>query len=242
VVLKKVLVFLLFLSAFCFAQEKLNIAVSANARFAVEEIAKVFQKKHRIKINIISSSSGKLASQIIKGAPFDVFLSADMKYPQKLYTLKRAVYRPRVYAYGILILWSFKDKNLSVNRLTEYKKIAVANPKLAPYGRATVEALRFYRLFDKVKEKIIYGESVSQVNQYIIKKLVDAGFTSKSSLFSPNLKEKGYFVDIDENAYSPIKQGAVLISKKAIAEEFYNFLFSKQAKEIFKKYGYKVDE
>ena len=237
--MKKVLFLILIFINFSIAQV-LNIAVSANASFALREIIKEFKKKQKsIKINLITSSSGKLASQILNGAPYDVFLSADMHYPQILYKKGIAKTKPKVYAYGILVLWSFKIKNLNINSLKIAKKIAIANPKIAPYGKKAIEAINYFKIYKDIKNKIVLGESISQVNQYIIKNLVDVGFTSKSSVFSYG--KKGYWIEIEKNAYSPIKQGVILISDKKPAKEFFNFVLSKKAKQIFKKYGYEIN-
>lgn len=237
--MKKVLFLVLFFINFSIAQV-LNIAVSANASLALKDIVKEFQKKYKnIKINLIVSSSGKLASQILNGAPYDVFLSADMHYPQILYKNGVVKTKPKVYAYGVLVLWSFKIKNLNMNSLITAKKIAIANPKIAPYGKKALEAINFFKIYKNIKSKLILGESVSQVNQYIIKKLVDVGFTSKSSIFA--YAKKGYWIEIDKNAYSPIKQGIVLISNKNEAKDFFNFILSEKSKQIFKKYGYEIN-
>ncbi|HIE58711.1 MAG TPA: molybdate ABC transporter substrate-binding protein [Persephonella sp.] len=237
--MKKVLFLFLIFVNFSIAQV-LNIAVSANAGFALKEVVKEFQKKYKnIKINLIVSSSGKLASQILNGAPYDVFLSADMYYPQILYENKVAKTKPKVYAYGVLVLWSFKIKNLNINSLKTAKKIAIANPKIAPYGKRALEAIHFFKMYKDVKSKLVLGESVSQVNQYIIKKLVDLGFTSKSSIFA--YAKKGYWIEIDKNTYSPIEQGIVLISDKKEAKEFFDFVLSEKSKQIFKNYGYEIN-
>ena len=218
----------------------LNIAVSANASFALKEVVKEFQKKYKnIKINLIVSSSGKLASQILNGAPYDVFLSADMHYPQILYEKGVTKTKPKFYAYGVLVLWSFKIKNLNINSLKTAEKIAIANPKIAPYGKRALEAINYFKIYKNIKNKLVLGESVSQVNQYIIKKLVDLGFTSKSSILA--YAKKGYWIEIDKNAYSPIKQGIVLISDKKEAKEFFDFILSKKSKQIFKNYGYEIN-
>ena len=236
--MKKVLIFLLTFFSFSLAQT-LNIAVSANASYALKEIVKEFKKSYKdIKINLIVSSSGKLASQIINGAPYDVFLSADMYYPEILYKKGVAKTKPKVYVYGVLVLWSFKIKNPNINSLKSAKKIAIANPRIAPYGKKALEVINHFRLYKATKNKLVLGESVSQVNQYIIRKLVDIGFTSKSSVYA--YSKKGYWKEIDKKAYSPIKQGIVLISDKKYAKKFYEFIFSKKAKKIFKKYGYDI--
>jgi len=135
---------------------------------------------------------------------------------------------------------SLKD---GISTLTKLKKIAVPNPKNAPYGRAAFEVLKNIGLLEKLKNRLVYGESVSQSTQYIYKRLVDAGFTSKSVVLSPKMSGRGVWIEIDSSLHSPISQGVVLLKKgqeNGKATLFYRFLFSEKAKQIFKKYGYKV--
>ncbi|WP_457639099.1 molybdate ABC transporter substrate-binding protein [Persephonella sp.] len=221
-----------------------TVAVSANVQYAVQELVKAFREKYPdIPVKTVTASSGKLTAQIERGAPYDIFMSADMKYPMYLYRKGVTAGKPQVYAEGVLVLWSMKnipvkDKGLKVLESKELKKIAVPNPKNAPYGRASVEVLKNLGMYEKVKNRIVYGESVAQTSQYIYRQLVDAGFTAKSIVLSPKLKNKGVWVEVNRNLYSPIKQGAVLVKNSSGAEKFYRFLFSKKAKEILKKYGY----
>ncbi len=223
------------------------VAVSANAQYALNDVIKLFTKKYpSIKVKKVVSSSGKLTNQIIKGAPFDIFLSADMKYPSFLYEKGFALNKPKVYAYGVIVIWTTKDiplKKLKLKAITKAKKIAVANPKTAPYGKESIKILKKAGIFPKVKNKIIFGESISQVNYYILKGIVDVGFSSKSSVIYYKNINNNQWIEVDKNLYNPIKQGAVILKNargKIYAIKFYNFLFSKEAKEIFKKYGYIV--
>lgn len=243
---KKVILFLL-LVFFSVHGEEITVAVSANAQYAIKDIIQEFRKLHPdTNIKTVVSSSGKLTNQILRGAPFDIFFSADMKYPSFLYKKKIAITKPKVYAYGVLVLWTAKDiplKNLNI--LLQVSKIAVANPKNAPYGRESINVLKNTNLYQKVKSKIIYGESIAQVNFYIVKRLVDVGFTSKSSVLSPKLKHTGKWLEIDKSLYNPIKQGVVVLKNgkgKKTVFSFYKFIFSKKAKEIFQKYGYIVKD
>ncbi|NPA51469.1 MAG: molybdate ABC transporter substrate-binding protein [Aquificae bacterium] len=225
------------------------IAVSANAQYAVDEIINTFKKENpKVDIKKVVSSSGKLTNQIIKGAPFDIFLSADMKYPNYLYKKGYTINKPKVYAYGLIVLWTLKPlplKKEKLNILQKVKKIAVANPRTAPYGRESINIIKKLGILEQIKTKIIFGESISQVNYYIIKKLVDVGFTSKSSVLSPKMKNKGIWVEVDKNLYKPIEQGAVLLKTakdKKSAYTFFEFLFSSKGKKIFEKYGYLIKQ
>jgi molybdate transport system substrate-binding protein len=215
--------------------QKLRIAVAANAQFVSRILAQEFKKQIGIEAELIVSSSGKLTTQIEQGAPFDIFLSADMKYPQELYSKQFATAKPEIYAYGKLVMWSKKGIDLSkgLNSLTNnsVKKIAIANKALAPYGEAAEQALQRTNLLARLKTKLVYGESIAQVNQYLLTGVADVAFTAKSVVLDPNL-------------YKPIAQGVVVLkSSKAEnlkhAIQFYKFLFSAKAKQIFKQYGYK---
>ncbi len=236
----------LFLISFSYSQT-IIVAAAANTKFAIEDIRKLFEKENpEIKVKTVISSSGKLTAQILKGAPFDVFVSADIKYPVFLYKKGLTSDKPKIYAYGSIVLWTTKEigiKNIKDLLKPEIKKIAVANPKTAPYGRETVNALKFYKIYDRIKKKIVFGESISQTSQYIYKGFVDAGFTAKSIVLAPEMKNKGHWIEIDKKAYNPIEQGAVILKNSKnidAAKKFFSFLFSKEAKSILKKYGYSV--
>ncbi|MFM7022088.1 MAG: molybdate ABC transporter substrate-binding protein [Flavobacteriales bacterium] len=238
--------FLLFLLGTAFLPEdKITIAVAANAQYALKALETQYEKETGKQIELIVGSSGKLTAQIKEGAPFDIFISADMDFPNQLHKGNLTLAAPKTYAYGSLVLWSAViEDGLLMNTLlsTNVKSIAIANPKLAPYGVAAVDVMNYYKLYEKVEKKIVYGESISQVNQYITSKTADVGFTAKSVVMSPEMQGKGRWIDIDKKAYKPIEQGAVLlkhaIGNKTDAEAFYNYLYSTKAKNIFKKYGY----
>lgn len=246
--MKKILLFLWLMVPQVYAQT-VRVAVAANAQFVMEELETVFEKETGIQLETIINSSGKITTQIQQGAPFDVFLSADMHYPDVLFKEGLTTAAPKIYAYGALVVWTIgatkPTKDLSFLTQPSIKKIALANPKLAPYGVAAQEALTYYRLFDKTQEKWVMGESISQVNQYIVSHVVEVGFTAKSVVLDPSLKDKGTWIEIDPKTYRPIAQGVVLLKKKNVepslaARRFYDFLFSKRAHAIFRKFGYRV--
>jgi molybdate transport system substrate-binding protein len=242
---------ILLLTAYCFAQTKLTVAAAANVQYVMNELVKDFGNSTGIKTDIILNSSGKLTAQIKEGAPYDVFVSADMKYPQELYKSGFAIDSPKVYAYGSLVLWTTQtgikpSNDLGVLTSAAVKKIAIANPATAPYGEASVEAMNYYKVYNNVKDKLVYGESISQTNQYIISGSADIGFTAKSIVLSDEMKNKGTWIDVDRKAYSPVKQGVVILkhgnkTNADAAKKFYDYLFSKKAKNILKKYGYMVE-
>ena len=232
--------------------EKITVAVAANMQFAMDSLKAKFENETGIKVEVILGSSGKLTQQIEEGAPYDVFVSADTKYPAELYNKNFTADSPRVYANGLLILWTGRgniqpSSNLRVLLGDDIKKIALPNPKTAPYGVAAAEALKYYNVLDKVQPKLVYGESISQTNQFILTQSADIGFTAKSVVVADEMKSKGQWVAVDIRSYSPIAQAAVRLkhgeqNAKQASEKFYGFLYSAAAKEIYKKFGYVVNE
>ena len=226
-------------------RKKLTIATAANVQFAMKELVEVFTQETRIEAEIIHGSSGKLLAQIMEGAPYDVFVSADMKYPNTLFEADKTEAKPKVYAHGKLVLWSIKgsiNPSLQILATDSVSHIAMANPKTAPYGVATKELLKHYNIYGPVKEKLVFGEGIGQTNQFINSGAADIGFTAMSVVMSPKLTTKGKWVALDSSTYTSIAQGAVVIKKKdkniEDAQAFYRFLFSDKAKTILKKYGY----
>jgi len=215
------------------------IGSAANLTYVMPEIIKKFNDQYpNIKIKIIFSSSGKLTAQIVRGANIDIFLSADMKYPLKLYKLGFAKFPPKIYAKGKIVLFSLKYKNLSLKNLDKFSSIAISKPLTTPYGRAAIEAFKKAGIYNNIQDKLVYAETVSSVFKYL--NSVDVGVVSKSAIYSKNVKNLGkfYYKEINSSLYSPINQGILLLSNKDGAKKFYNFMLSKEAKDILKKYGY----
>ena len=238
--------FILFSSVYAFAGD-LTVAVAANVQYTFEELKAEFQKETGIAVKQIIGSSGKFTTQIENGAPFDIFLSADMDYPQTLEKEGLTYNAPKIYAYGTLVLWTMNGVDLSkgIKVLSDptVGKIAIASPKTAPYGRQAVNAVKYYDLYTKVNKKFVYGESVAQTNQFIMSKAADVGVTAKSIVLAPNMKDQGQWIEIEKAAYEPIAQGVVILkhARKGNLEDakkFFGFLYSNEAGEIFKKYGY----
>jgi len=242
-------IILLFAILNLLSAQNIRVAVAANVSYAIKDVISAYKKENKnSNISITVGSSGKLATQILNGAPYDIFLSANTSYPKKLYEKKVSNVPPKVYVKGLLALFTTKDFNISkgLDSLTnpKIKKIAIANYKTAPYGEAAKEALEKLNLYNKLKPKFIYGESIGQTLIFTLK-AADVGIVAKSLLYSKELskyKEGVNFVEIKPTLYNPIKQAALLISNSKEATNFYNFLFSKEAKDIFRKYGYIVDD
>jgi molybdate transport system substrate-binding protein len=221
------------------------VATAANMQFSMEEIAAEFEKENDIEISIITGSSGKLSAQILEGAPFDIFVSADSYYPDEISKAGKNKGLPRIYAYGKLILLSVNPSfKADLNELESdaINHIAIANPKTAPYGIAAEQALNYFGLFDKVKKKLVFGESVAQSNQFLISGAAELALTSKSTLSLLDDSQFTDFIELDIKSYEAIAQSAVLINTRnqPDAEKFYLFLFSDKAKAILLKNGYDI--
>lgn len=226
------------------SQEPLTIATASNMKVAMVAIQKAFEEKTGIRTQLVVASSGKLTAQIEAGAPFDIFVSADMKYPTTLFNKGFTKNKPHIYAFGTLILWTYKDNiepSLEILTSKSIKYIALANPKTAPYGRAAEEVIEFYSLKKDISAGLVFGESISQTNQFIQTKNVGIGFTSKSIIYSPHLKNKGKWIEIPREAYNPIVQGVIQLNTNKNSSEFYDFLCSQTAKTILKDHGYLIN-
>jgi molybdate transport system substrate-binding protein len=226
----------------------ITIAVSANVSYAIEELIEVFRETHiDTKVRVVLGGSGKLTAQIQNHAPYQLFMSADMLYPDSLYKSGIAITKPTIYAKGSLALLSGKKRDFSrgleILKDKDIAKISIANPKTAPYGRATVEALKSAKIYRGIKDKFIYSESISQSVAYTIT-ATDIGVIAKSSLFSPKMRrfrEGINWIEIDPSLYKAIEQGVVILKNAKNNKEvrsFYDFLYSPKAKEIFHKFGY----
>lgn len=225
----------------------LAVAASSDVKYAFADLQQAFSKSTGIEVKGVFGSSAILTAQIKSGAPFDLFLSDDMAYPNSLYKDGVAVDTPKVYAKGMLVLWTMKPINLSkgIQVLNDpaVKKIAMASPELTPYGREAINAMEHFKLRAANEQKLVYGESISQVNQYINSKSVDIGFTAKSIVLAPAVSGQGKWIELPKDSYQPIAQGAIilrfgsLMNPKA-ARRFLEFLSSPTARGILEKYGY----
>lgn len=241
------IVSLLFIQVACKSsrENEIQVAVAANLKSVVEKLKSDFKKNNdQIKLKIIIGSSGRITSQIINGAPYDIFLAANMEYPEKLYQVGKSISKPKVYASGSLIF--FTKNNTSIQNWKIIfkdelnKHIAIANPNVAPYGKAAAEVINNLK-YNDVKKKLVIGQNVMQTASIVLN-AADCGFISQSILYTEefkkyNIENKNWFL-INRSLYSPLKQGVVMINKNKKILKFYNFLFSNEAKKIFKKYGY----
>ncbi len=246
---KKLIIITLLLGTSLFA-DTIKIAVAANVSYAIDTLKDEFHLLYPdIKVQVALGSSGKLTAQIKNGAPYDLFMSANMKYPEALYSDGIAITEPKIYAKGGLAYLSTKNQNFTkgIHLVEEaiIEKIAVGNPKTAPYGQATREALKNAGLYEKIKNKFVYGESISQTVSYTVT-ATDMGFIAKSSLYSPRMAQykKGIHWEIvNPQLYTPISQGIVLLKNAKANSEvkaFYDFILGEKARKILIDFGYLV--
>ena len=243
--MKKILCFIiLFLicSQNTFA-EGIKVAVASNFAVTIKKIVKVYEESSGNKVSIILGSTGKLYAQIKHGAPFDIFLAADTLRPQLLEKENIAVDESRfTYAMGQLVLW-YPGKSLdpfSIDELRKlnFDKLSIANPKLAPYGRAAKQVLDHIGIFDKIKYRTVRGENIGQAYQYIESGNAQMGFVSLAHVI--DRQNTNSYWKVPSEYYSPIKQQAVLLNSKNETIEFYDFLKSETSKKIIQKFGYKT--
>jgi len=233
-------------------KQPLRVAAAGNISFVAEAIKKDFAEKHPdLQVEFSFASSGKLTAQIMNGAPFDVFLSADMGYPERLYQEGLTTASPEVYATGKLAIFSAGKirvkPEIDFVLDPEIKIIAIANPKLATYGTAAAEALTKSGLYEKVKSKFVIGENIFQTVQYSLS-AADMGFIAESALYTPSLEkfrsDSTNWWLVPDSLYQPIQQGVVLMKKSAdnqSAKTFISYIKSQGARNIFKQNGYHYD-
>jgi molybdate transport system substrate-binding protein len=242
-ILFQVLIVLL-MPALLSAEEKLNMAVAANFMQPVQKIAALFEKKTNIKIEATYASTGKLYSQIVNGAPYDVFLAADEERPGLLFRDGLAE-KPFIYASGQVILWSAKKEFCQAKNWRDavqnkkIRKIAIANVKTAPYGAVSMEALKKVGLWEDLQSKMVFAQDIAQSFQYAFTESVDVGFCAFSAAFSEQGKKGCFF---EANEAPPVVQAACVVKqtkKSAAARQFADFLNSPDAKAVKTSYGYR---
>jgi molybdate transport system substrate-binding protein len=231
------------------AEREINVAAAADLSAALQEVAAEYQQRTGVVVKLSFGSSGALTQQIENGAPFDLFFSADMDYPRQLIADGHAegasLYR---YAVGQLVIWLPPDSPLDVERqgmnvlLDEsVKKIAMANPQHAPYGRAAAAALKHYGLYEKVSSRLVLGENVAQAAQFVESGNAQAGFVALSHASAPAMQGKGKYWVVPADAYPPLDQGVVLISHSPNTKEaaaFLGFVKTEEAAGILRRYGF----
>lgn len=228
----------------------LSIAAASNLVYVLDELLAAFRAiEPHVALTVATGASGSLVAQIQNGAPFDVFLSADLVYPQSLVNRGHADAKTlTTFATGRLVLWTTKTAMTlgsieDVLRKPAVRRIALANPDTAPYGNAARSVLERLGLWDEVQPKVVLGETITQTAQFVETGNADVGFVALSLVLSPKLKNHGHWIPVPDELYLPIAQGAVITqrgSRNAAAGRFLKFLHSHSAREIFIRFGYQV--
>jgi molybdate transport system substrate-binding protein len=228
--------------------EEITIAAASDLSFAFREIVAEYEKTTANHVRLTLGSSGNFYAQIQNGAPFDLYFSADITYPRKLeeagLTVPGSIYQ---YAVGRIVMWTGNESRIDVTqgfealRAPTVKKIAIANPKHAPYGRAAVAAMEYFKVYDQVKDKLIFGENISQAAQFIESGACDIGIIALSLAVAPAVKSKGTYWEVPAEAHPAIEQGAVILKsskQQEPAKQFLAFIKDAQGQEIMKRYGF----
>ncbi|QKG30077.1 molybdate ABC transporter substrate-binding protein [Campylobacter sp. RM16187] len=236
------------IAAFNLNAGEINVFAAANVTYAFEELKAEFAKTNPdTKVTVTLGGSGALTTQIKNGAPADVFMAANMKFVENLDEAGFSATRPIVYAQGALALFSIRDIDFKkgIKAVEGLKAIAIALPESAPYGKASIEALKKDGIFDKVEKNIIYTKSISEALSSALS-AADAGFIAASAMYDPKMaqyKEGKNFILVNPDLYTPIDQGVILLKRgenNPEAKAFYDFILSEKAKEIFRKFGYNI--
>ncbi len=249
-ILSKLVASLVLLAAFAGAQE-ITAAAAADMSAALPELVAAYTKKTGQVVKLTFGSSGNLTNQIRNGAPFDVFFSADEEYPQQLIAeglvSEGTLYR---YAVGRLVLWVPGDSSLDLSKLgikalldPSVKKISIANPATAPYGRAAAAALRHFGIYDQVSSRLVLGENVSQAAQFVESGNAQAGLIALSHALAPAMKDKGRYWTVPLDAYPTLNQAVVVLSRSKqgdAARRFLDFLRTPEATSLLTSYGFSV--
>ena len=228
------------------------VAAAADLSFAIKEIAANYEKKTGNPVKLSLGSSGNFYAQISNGAPFDLFFSADIDYPRKLeeagLTVPNTLF---MYALGRIVIWVPKDSALNVEELkmkallhSSIRKVAIANPEHAPYGRAAVAALKHFGFYEQVQKKFVFGENISQTAQFVRSGAADIGIIALSLAVAPTMKQAGRYWEIPSESYPRIEQGAVIL-KAAQAkgnlepvQSLYGWFKAPEGQAILRRYGF----
>jgi molybdate transport system substrate-binding protein len=236
------------------ATQTITVAAAADLKFALDPIIADFEKQHsNVTVRVSYGSSGNLFAQIDNGAPFDLFLSADIDFPRKLIENKKAVADSLFsYAVGRVVVWVPNNSPVDVQKLgieallsLSVRKIAVANPEHAPYGRAAVAAMKKLGVYDKVSDKLVLGENIAQTAQFVESGAADIGLIALSLAVSPKMKSEGRYWEVPLDAYPRLEQGGVILSMSKqpdLTRQFRSVLVGPQGRETLRRYGFIMPE
>jgi molybdate transport system substrate-binding protein len=226
--------------------EKITIAAAADLKYAMDEIVSEYLKGHRAdEIEVIYGSSGKFHTQLQQGAPYDLFFSADIAYPEEMKKNGLAASDVIPYAFGRIVLWSavFDATKMTLESLTDPKfaKVAIANPKHAPYGKRAEEALRASGLWEKIESKLIFGDNIAHTAQFVQTENAQIGIIALSLAVNKELASKGGYWLIPDTLHEPLEQGFIITKRaadSALSKQFAEYMSSKNARAVMTKYGF----
>jgi molybdate transport system substrate-binding protein len=226
--------------------EKVTVAAAADLKFAMDEIVAAFKQAHPAdQVQVVYGSSGKFHAQIQQGAPYDLYFSADIAFPRELVKAGLAASEVKPYALGRIVLWSasLDASKMTLANLTdpEISRIAIANPKHAPYGKRAEEALRASSLWRKVEPKLVYGESIAHAAQFVQTGNAQVGIIALALALSPELASKGGYRLIPDKLHAPLEQGFIVTKRadrNALAKRFADYMESSPVRAVMTKYGF----
>jgi molybdate transport system substrate-binding protein len=235
-------------------QHTVSVAAAADLKFAFDELLRSFRVAHPdIEVRVTYGSSGNFFTQLSNKAPFDIYFSADIEYPRKLIEeglgLQETEFR---YAVGHIVVWVPNASPLDVHRLgiealaePSVRKVAIANPKHAPYGRAAEAAMKKLGVYDRVKDRLVLGENIAQAAQFVETGAADVGVVALSLAMAPRMRDIGRYWTVPLDAYPPLEQGGTVLSwakDRRATEQFRSFVLGGQGREILKQYGFLLPE
>ena len=244
------LVLLLITAATAAVADQIVVAAASDLNFALRDIAARFERETGNKVVLTFGSSGNFFTAIQNGAPYDLYFSADSEYPQKLQAAGLAA-PDSLYEYGAgkLVIWmpqtSPLDLKQGVSVLLDprVRTIAIANPAHAPYGRAAVAAMQSTGVYDRLKDKLVIGENISQAAQFVQTGNADAGLLALSLALSPSMKSSGRYIEVPQASYPQLRQAAIVLKsskKQTLARQFLDYIKKPQSAEILRDYGFAV--
>jgi molybdate transport system substrate-binding protein len=229
---------------------ELTVAAAADLKFAMDQLVTEFQTSQPgTTVKVAYGSSGNFFAQLQNRAPFDLYFSADIEYPRKLaeagHALDTNVFP---YAVGRLVVWVPKSSSVDLDTLgiqsllaPSVRKVAIANPEHAPYGRAAVAAMKFLRVYEQAESRLVYGENIAQTAQFIQSGAADIGIIALSLALAPQMKDAGRYWEIPLDAYPKMEQGGIILSwtKEPIAARaFRDFVLGQHGREALNRYGF----
>lgn len=244
-----VLLALLLIPSWLQAGEPLRIAAAADLRYALEDIIELFGEAHPdVDVQVVYGSSGRMTTQIINGAPYDIFFSADIAFPERLQQEGLAATEPAVYALGRIVLWSntLNAAELTLEDLTSdsIRRIAIAQPTHAPYGQRAREAMKSAGVWEAVQSKLVFGENIAHAAQMTESGAAQVGIIALSLARFPELAQHGHHL-IDDSLHQPLTQGYVVTQRgkdKPQAQKFADFMTTETAHAVMTRYGFVMPE